>query len=99
MTTSGQNIGFEEKAERILGYSGTSGSPTCVFTREDLDILPLKLKKEKKTPRKSFSFLLLSGQRPLVATFLDWVRKAALLDRVAGALGCCSVWYECWCHF
>lgn len=59
MTTSGQNIGFEEKAERILGYSGTSGSPTCVFTREDLDILPLKLKKEKKTP--SFSFLLLSG--------------------------------------
>lgn len=55
-----------------LGPSRTSGCPLCVFIWEALDILSLKLKKEKKIPKRVFLFLLscvTSGQCPLVATF------------------------------
>lgn len=49
-------------------YSRLSGSPLYVFLREALDILLLKLKKEKKTPKIVCFFppflLLFSGAAP-----------------------------------
>lgn len=87
----------QREDRKHLGHSRTSGSPTCVFIREALDILLLKLK-EKKTPRKSFSSLITFRAAP-PGGLISRLGAESSLDRMARALCCSCVWYECWCDF